>query len=89
LVHGAIKGRGGSPNQKVGPDHYDKPLDGDFIVLNDGGRNVIDVLMSPFKTKDAKGAALAHYLEVSEITLCLNQDSAVIPIKVLIVSNAN
>ena len=89
LVHGAIKGRGGSPNQKVGPDHYDKPLDGDFIILNDGGRNVIDVLMSPFKTKDAKGAALAHYLEVSEITLCLSQDSSVIPIKVLIVSNAN
>ena len=75
LIHGAIKGRGASPNQKVGPDHYDKPLDGDFIFLNDGGRNVIDVLMSPFKTKDAKGAALAHYLDVSEITLCLSQDS--------------
>ena len=75
LIHGAIKGRGASPNSKVGPDHYDKPLDGDFVFLNDGGRNVIDVLMSPFKTKDAKGAALAHYLDVSEITLCLSQDS--------------
>ena len=74
LVHGAIKGRGGSANQKVGPDHYDKPVDGDFLFLNDGGRNVMEVLMSPFKTKEAKGAALAHYLEVSEITLCLSQD---------------
>lgn len=74
LIHGAIKGRGGAANQKVGPDHYDKPLDGDFIFLNDGGRNLTDVLMSPFKTKDVKGAALAHYVEVSEITLCLSQD---------------
>ena len=74
LIHGAIKGRGGSANQKVAPDHYDKPLDGDFIILNDGGRNVMEALMSPFKVKDAKGAALAHYLEVSEITLCLSQD---------------
>ena len=61
----------------MGPDHYDKPLDGDFIFLNDGGRNVVDILLSPFKTKDAKGAALAHYLEVSEVTLCLSQDRCV------------
>ena len=74
LVHGALKGRGRSPNSKVGDDHYDKPLDGDYVFLNDGGRNVLESLLSPFKAKETGKASIAHYLDTTEITLCLSQD---------------
>ena len=74
LIHGAIKGRGGSANKKVNEEHYDKPLDGDFIFMNDGGRNVMEALMSPFKAKEGKASSVAHHLEYTEITLCLSQD---------------
>ncbi|CAJ1360857.1 unnamed protein product [Effrenium voratum] len=73
LIHGSIKGRGGLANKKVAEDHFDRPIDGDFIFLNDAGRNVLESLLAPFKSKDGKGA-LAHYLEHTEITLCLSQD---------------
>ncbi|CAJ1384953.1 unnamed protein product [Effrenium voratum] len=71
LIHGSIKGRGGLANKKVAEDHFDRPIDGDFIFLNDAGRNVLESLLAPFKSKDGKGA-LAHYLEHTEITLCLS-----------------
>ncbi|CAJ1409610.1 unnamed protein product [Effrenium voratum] len=74
LIHGSIKGRGGLANKKVAEDHFDRPIDGDFIFLNDAGRNVLESLLAPFKSKDGKGA-LAHYLEHTEITLCLSQES--------------
>ncbi|CAK9076470.1 Uncharacterized protein SCF082_LOCUS36862 [Durusdinium trenchii] len=74
LAHGALKGRGCSPNSKVGDDHYDKPLDGDYVFLNDGGRNVLESLLSPFKAKETGKASIAHYLDTTEITLCLSQD---------------
>ena len=76
LIHGSIKGRGGLANKKVAEDHFDRPIDGDFIFLNDAGRNVLESLLAPFKSKDGKGA-LAHYLEHTEITLCLSQDDDV------------
>ena len=72
LIHGSIKSRGGLANKKVAEDHFDRPIDGDFIFLNDAGRNVLESVLAPFKSKDGKGA-LAHYLEHTEITLCLSQ----------------
>ncbi|CAJ1398801.1 unnamed protein product [Effrenium voratum] len=74
LIHGSIKGRGGLANKKVAEDHFDRPIDGDFIFLNDAGRNVLESLLAPLKSKDGK-RALAHYLEHTEITLCLSQES--------------
>ena len=72
LIHGSIKGRGGLANKKVAEDHFDRPIDGDFIFLNNAGRNVLESLLAPFKSKDGKGA-LARYLAHTEITLCLSQ----------------
>ncbi|CAJ1437032.1 unnamed protein product [Effrenium voratum] len=72
LITCALKARGSSPVGKS--TQVDTPIEGDMIVVNDGGRARDDQVLAPFKSARTRGSVSPH-LEHWELSLIISQDS--------------
>ena len=72
LLTAALKARGAQPVK--GSTHFDAPIEGDVVLLNDGGRNDADACLSHFKTGKTRRPVNAH-IDHWDLSLVISQET--------------
>ena len=73
MLEGALKGRGAKP-AKAGAAVLDRPVDGDVVVLGDGGNNPAP-LLHHFKQTTRDSASFPTYLEDKKVAVMFSEAS--------------
>ncbi|CAK9073137.1 unnamed protein product [Durusdinium trenchii] len=74
LIGNALKARGSTPIGK-GNTQVDCPIEGDIVIVNDGGRGN-DLCLAPFRSAKTRGTrGVNGYLEIFDLNVVISQDS--------------
>ena len=74
LIGNALKARGSTPIGK-GNTQVDCPIEGDIVIVNDGGQGN-DLCLAPFRSAKTRGTRSVNgYLEIFDLNVVISQDS--------------